>query len=75
MCQRAQRDGAALRLLSEVTDDTRLRAIEETGSGLGGAPLPLRRPALGGGTVHLLAARTTGASILTFIFEPVDQEL
>lgn len=72
MCRRAQRDSAALRLLSEVSDDARLRAIEETGSGLGGAPLPLRHPALGDGTVHLLTARTTGASILTFIFEPGD---
>ncbi|RPK69965.1 hypothetical protein EES45_36205 [Streptomyces sp. ADI97-07] len=72
MCQRAQQDSAALRLLSEVADDARLRAIEETGSGLGSASLPLRHPALGDGTVHLLTARTTGASILTFIFEPGD---
>ncbi|MEU8771378.1 helix-turn-helix domain-containing protein [Streptomyces griseus] len=75
MCRRAQRDGAALRLLSEVEGDARLRAVEETGRGLGGAPLPLRHPALGDGTVHLLTARTAGASILTFIFEPGDQEL
>lgn len=72
MCQRAQRDSAALRLLSEVADDARLRAIEETGSGLDGASLPLHHTALGGGTAHLLTSRTTGASILTLIFEPGD---
>lgn len=56
-------------------DDARLRAVEETGSGLCGGSLPLRHPALGEGTVHLLASRTSGASILTYIFEPGDQEL
>ncbi|MBT2375930.1 sulfotransferase [Streptomyces sp. ISL-111] len=75
MCHRAPQDSAALRLLSEVADDARLREIEETGSGLDGASLPLHHPALGDGTTHLLASRTTGASILTFIFEPGDQEL
>ncbi|WP_331758492.1 sulfotransferase [Streptomyces anulatus] len=72
MCQRAQRDTATLRLLSEVSDDARLRAIEETGSGLEGASLPLRHPALGDGTVQLLTARMSSVSILTFIFEPAD---
>ncbi|XQE78260.1 sulfotransferase [Streptomyces microflavus] len=75
MCRRAQQDSAALRLLSEIADDARLRAIEESGSGLGGASLPLHHTMLGDGTVHLLTARTAGASILTFIFEPGDQEL
>ncbi|MDX3339682.1 sulfotransferase [Streptomyces sp. ME02-6979.5a] len=71
-CYRAQQDGAAARLLSEVADDARLRAIEETGSGLGGASLPLHHPALGGGTAHLIPVRATGATVLTFIFEPGD---
>ncbi|MGW6588434.1 MmyB family transcriptional regulator [Streptomyces globisporus] len=71
-CYRAQLDGAAARLLSEVADDARLRAIEETGSGLGGASLPLHHPALGGGTVHPVPVRATGATILTFIFTPGD---
>ncbi|MGW3930793.1 MmyB family transcriptional regulator [Streptomyces microflavus] len=75
MCRRAQQDSAALRLLSEIADDARLRAIEESGSGLCGASLPLHHTVLGDGTVHLLTARTAGASILTFIFEPGDQEL
>ncbi|WP_327332971.1 sulfotransferase [Streptomyces anulatus] len=70
MCHRAPKNRAALRLLSEVADDARLRKIEETGSGLGGASLPLHHPALGDGTAHLLTSRTTGASILTLIYEP-----
>ncbi|WP_032769795.1 hypothetical protein [Streptomyces sp. CNS654] len=71
MCHR-QQDSAARRLLSEVGDDARLRAIEETGSGLDGASLPLHHPALGGGTVHPVPVRATGATILTFIFTPGD---
>ncbi|UZI33999.1 helix-turn-helix domain-containing protein [Streptomyces sp. VB1] len=70
MHYRTPQDGAALRLLSEVADDARLRSVEETGSGLGGAALPLRHPALGDGTAHLLTSRTTGASILNIFFEP-----
>ncbi|WP_433406952.1 sulfotransferase [Streptomyces sp. CA-146814] len=75
MCHRAPRDSAALSLLSEVADDARLRTVEESGRGLDGASLPLHHPALGSGTAHLLTSRTTGASILTLIFEPDAKEL
>jgi len=75
MCHRAQRDSAALSLLSEVADDARLQGIEASGSGLDGASLPLHHPALGSGTSHLLTSRTTGASVLTLIFEPGAEEL
>ncbi|MEU6618642.1 MmyB family transcriptional regulator [Streptomyces parvus] len=69
-CYRQQLDGAAARLLSEVADDVRLRVIEESGSGLGGASLPLHHPALGDGTAHLVPVRATGATVLTLVFEP-----
>lgn len=71
-CYRAQLDGAAAQLLSEMADDARLRAIEENGSGLGGASLPLHHPALGDGTAHPVPVRATGATVMTFIFEPGD---
>ncbi|MEU3433051.1 sulfotransferase [Streptomyces sp. NPDC006863] len=69
-CHRAHLDRGAARLLTEVADDARLRAIEETGSGLGGASLPLHHPALGAGTVHPVPVRAAGATVLTLIFEP-----
>ncbi len=71
-CYRQQLDRAAAQLLSEVAGDARLRAIEENGSGLGGAPLPVHHPTLGDGTAHLVPFRATGATVLTFIFEPGD---
>ncbi|MFJ4973639.1 sulfotransferase [Streptomyces sp. NPDC088755] len=71
-CYRAQQDAAAARLLSEVASDARLQAIKETGSGLGGASLPLHHPALGIGTVHPVPVRAAGATIMSLIFEPGD---